>query len=73
MRYPDGSEARLGDRPQIFGGECGRIVASMDTDEYSEEFPKRDWAYLREGIMVETDQGALVHLDGAHSENVTRL
>ena len=62
MHYPDGSEIKLGDRVIIFNVDSGYIVASMDRGEYSDTFPKKDWAYLREGIMVQTDKGALVHL-----------
>jgi hypothetical protein len=73
MRYPDGSEAKLGDRLRIFDGDCGYVVASIDTGQYSQEFSKRDWAYLKEGIMVKTDKGALVHLDSSHSDKIARL
>ena len=73
MHYADGSETKLGDRLGIFNGDCGYIVASIDSDEYSKEFPKKDWAYLREGIMVKTDRGALVHLDRSHEDKITRL
>lgn len=40
----------------------GTVVFSIDTDEFSSEFPKLDWEYLGRGIMVETEQAGLVHL-----------
>jgi hypothetical protein len=41
----------------------GIVVFSIDTNEYSDEFPK-DWGdYFKDGVMVRTDNGALVHLD----------
>jgi hypothetical protein len=73
MRYADGSEARLGDRLRIFNGDCGSVVAAIDRNEYSNEFSRKDWAYLKEGIMIKTDAGALVHLDSSQSDKITRL
>ena len=63
MKYPDGTEARLGDRVQLSNGESGTVVFSIDTDEYSADFPKEQWNYLARGIMVKTDAGAFVHFE----------
>jgi hypothetical protein len=60
VRYSDGTEARLGDRVRISNGETGKIVFSLDTDEFTAEYPKRDWAHLKSGVMVLTTGGALV-------------
>lgn len=60
MKYSDGSEARLGDRVRIENGDTGVIVVSIDTDEFSTDYPKREWGYLESGILVRTDTGALV-------------
>lgn len=60
MKYADGTEARLGDRVRIRNGELGVIVVSVDTDEFSAEYPKCDWGNLGSGILVRTDKGALV-------------
>ena len=62
MRYTDdGTEIRLGDRVRLYGVQTGVVVFSIDTDEYSDEFPKGDWAYLKSGVMVKTENGALIH------------
>jgi hypothetical protein len=63
MKYTDGTVARLGDRVRIWSGETGLIVASMDTGEYSSAYPESDWGYLKTGVMVRTDKGALVRFD----------
>ncbi len=63
MKYPDGSEARLGDRVRITNGDTGLIVASMDTNEFSSEYPADNYAHLRTGILILTDKGALVRLE----------
>ena len=70
MRYPDGTEIRLGDRVQLSNGEKGTVVFSIDTDEYSDEFPKAQWSYLNKGIMVKTDKGALIHYEAINLEDV---
>lgn len=63
MRYPDGTEARLGDRVRITNGDTGVIVASMDTNEFNSEYPAKNYAHLKTGILILTDKGALVRLE----------
>ncbi len=71
MLDADGKLIRLGNRIAIGGGMNGVVVFSIDTDEYSPEFPKDDWSYLGCGIMVQTEQAGLVHLsDGGEDTRV---
>jgi hypothetical protein len=63
MKYSDGTEARLGDRVRITNGDSGVIVASMDTSEFSSEYPAENYADLKTGILILTDKGALVRLE----------
>jgi hypothetical protein len=59
MKYADGRDITPGDIIQIDGDYRGRVIASMDTNEY---LPGEDgWAYLGAGIMVDTDFAGLVH------------
>ena len=67
MKYPDGTDAHVGDRVRVSNGDTGVIVFSVDTNEYTAEYPKEDWAYLGSGVMVQTDIGALVHF--GHDSN----
>ena len=53
---------RLGDHLTIAGGLKGVVVFSIDTDEFTAEFPKADWDYLGRGVLVQTEQAGLVHL-----------
>lgn len=62
MLDASGRLIRLGDRVSIGGGMNGIVVVSIDTDEFSPEFPKADWEHLGRGVMVETEQVGLVHL-----------
>ncbi|MBN6102099.1 hypothetical protein JR064_07970 [Xanthomonas sp. CFBP 8703] len=59
MKYADGTDIEVGDTIRIDGAYRGRVIASMDTNEY---LPGEDsWAYLGAGIMVDTDFAGLVH------------
>jgi hypothetical protein len=58
----NGKLIHLGDRVAIRGGIVGVVVFSIDTDEFSLEFPKDQWEYLGRGIMIRSDQAGLVHL-----------
>jgi hypothetical protein len=53
---------RLGKRVRIGNAIDGVVVFSIDTDEFSTEFPKDKWVYLGRAIMVETGRVGLVHL-----------
>lgn len=70
MKYPDGMEARFGDRVKFSNGDHGSVVLSIDTDEYSKDFPKEEWSYLKKGIMVRTDEGALIHYEDHNFEEI---
>jgi hypothetical protein len=40
MKYPDGQEVRLGDKVKLGDDAEGVVVSSIDTGEYSEEYPE---------------------------------
>ncbi|QPJ62782.1 MAG: hypothetical protein G3M70_13210 [Candidatus Nitronauta litoralis] len=64
MNYLDGQEIRLGDKvvfPREVPDSYGIVVFSIDTDEYSAEYPKKGWEYLEKGVMIDTTWGGLVH------------
>jgi hypothetical protein len=62
MKYADGQLAHLGDVVAL-GGKRGRVVCSIDTDEYGTDpnHSKAQWAYLGEGVMVEFADFGLIH------------
>lgn len=63
MNYTDGTQAKVGDRVLI-GGQChGVVVADIDGDEYSRDYPGDQWRNLGSGVMIDTDFGGLVHYD----------
>jgi hypothetical protein len=53
---------RRGDRVTIGNGIEGTVVFSIDNDEFTTDFPRKDWAHLGKGIMVKTDTAGFVHL-----------
>jgi hypothetical protein len=65
MKYSDGvNEIRRGDRVRLYGMQTAVVVLSVDTGEYSDKFPEEIWKdELKGGILLECDNGTLVHLD----------
>jgi hypothetical protein len=53
MKYRSGHESRVGDRIRVGGDSSGVVVCSIDTDEYSPEFPREQWSYLGTGVMIQ--------------------
>jgi len=63
---------RLGDKVADRGGLEGRVVANIDRDEFSAECPKKEWAYLNRGVLVETEGAGLVHYENAEELTLIR-
>ena len=61
MLYPSGEEAHLGDRVRLGESEDGVVVCSLDTDEFSDRYPRQEWLMLRRGILVEFENLGLIH------------
>lgn len=61
MKYSDGKEAKIGDKVQLWNGCYGVVICSMDTNEYSVDYPKKEWQYLKSGVMIKTDKASLIH------------
>ena len=59
---------KVGDRVKLWEGCHGIIVCSMDTDEYTPDYPKQQWGYLKRGVMIDTDKAGLVHYTDPDSE-----
>lgn len=63
MRYEDGETIEVGDLVRLQNGDVATVVASPSTNQYSAEFPREHWEYLRVGVLVRTRAGALVMLE----------
>jgi hypothetical protein len=69
MKYPDGTEIKVGDRVKVAGDDFGVVVLSVDANEYSTEFPAQEWSYLKKGIMIKSEKMGLVHYE-EYSEDI---
>ena len=67
MNYPGGEKVMLGDVLKLWEGCCGLVVCSIDDSEYSPKYPEEDWSYLKAGILIDSDQGGLIHYSKAES------
>lgn len=63
MRYLNGEEAHLGDKVALGNSAEGEIVCSIDTDEFSSEYPKAHWQYLSRGVLVNFSKFGLIHYE----------
>lgn len=63
MKYSDGQEARMGDKVKLGEDEGGIVVCSIDTGEYSDDYPEAQWSYLKKGIMVDFPRYGLIHYE----------
>ncbi len=61
MQYPDGQLAHLGDRVFLWKGAEGVVVCSLDTGEYSDDYPESEWGYLHKGVLIRSPQAGLIH------------
>ena len=61
MKYADGRRVAVGDRVKLWDDEYGIVVCSIDTKEFTKEYPEVAWAYLNLGILIKTDDGELFH------------
>jgi hypothetical protein len=74
LKYASGTEINIGDRVRLLSnGDIGKVVASIETEEYTPEFPRKVWEHLEEGILIITDKSAVVHLDSSHSNMIVKL
>lgn len=62
MNYPDGKKVLAGDKVKLWEGCHGIVVCSIDDDQYTPEYPKSEWAYLKLGVLINSDKGGLIHL-----------
>lgn len=61
MNYNDGERVMVGDRVKLWEGCFGIVVCSIDDDEYTADYRREDWSYLRSGVLVNSEQGGLIH------------
>ena len=63
MKYSDGQEIRLGDKVRLGQDEGGVVVCSIDTGEFSDDYPMSQWSYLKKGVMINFPLYGLIHYE----------
>ncbi len=71
LYYFSGKKIQVDDIVQ-YGDSQGKIVFIVNTDCYSENYTKEEWAYLEEGFGVETEKYGLIH-DSKPSEDLALI
>jgi len=61
MNYPSGEKVVIGDRVKLWQGCHGTVVCSLDDGQYTPEYPENEWAYLKRGVLIESDEAGLIH------------
>jgi len=59
--YTTGEEVRLGDIVEM-DGRMGKIVACIESGQFSAGLPENNWAYLKTGVLWEGTELGLVHI-----------
>jgi hypothetical protein len=63
MQYADGQQVRLRDRVALGSDRSGTVECLIDTGEYTDRCPEKDWSYLKKGAVVEFPEFGLVHYE----------
>jgi hypothetical protein len=63
MKYIDEQDVRLGDKVALGKDEEGVVVCSINTGEYSSEYPEAQWGYPRKGAMINFTLSGLIHYE----------
>lgn len=61
MKYQNGDAVKAGDLVELWPGNQGEVMCSIDSGDYSAEFPESEWAYLKQGVLVRSTQAGLIH------------
>jgi hypothetical protein len=68
MKYHDGQVVRVGDKVRLGEDDSGLVVCSMDDDEYTDDHPRKQWDYLKKGVMIEFPLYGLIHYQVAEPD-----
>ena len=65
VKYDTGEAVQIGDRVMLWAGYFGHVVCSLDTAEFSLKYPRENWGHLTEGLLIEADDGQIIHYPSA--------
>ncbi len=69
-KYQSGDHVLLGDNVRLAAGDCGVVVAVIEIDLFSQLYPRKEWAYLGSGVLVESERAGLIHYPTPFSSDV---
>ena len=68
MRYTNGSEIRVGDKARMGNDENGVVVCDIGAGIFSPSYPKSEWAYLNEGVVIAFPRYGVIHMKVAEPD-----
>jgi len=73
VKYTNGLEVEIGDEVQVDQRYKGTVVANLDAGQFTSAYPLERWAYLRTGLLINTNYGALLHYPPGHKDELVLL
>ncbi|MET3139507.1 hypothetical protein AAKU61_003888 [Undibacterium sp. GrIS 1.2] len=67
MKYLGGAEVKFRDKVRLGDDSGGVVVCSIDTGEYTEEYPEEKWGYLKKGVVILFPKYGLIHYEEAEA------
>lgn len=61
MTYIDWKTLKPGDFVELLDGVRGTVVCNISTSLYSDMYKRKDWEYLKAGILVDSEEDGLIH------------
>ena len=68
MKYSDGEEIQVGDLVENSEGDQGTVVCSFDTNQYSLDYTRENWGYLKRGVLVNFQSFGLIHYESDQND-----
>ena len=68
MKYSSGEVVRVGDKVRLGSQEVGTVVCSFDSGDYANNFPEKDWGYLKKGVMINFPLIGLIHCEDSDED-----
>lgn len=63
LRYSTGEVIKAGDNVKILDNLPGVIAFCKTNEEFSPDYPREEWNYVKAGIMIATEEKGLIHLE----------
>lgn len=68
MKYVDGQEIQVGDRVRMGDDDGGIVVCDIEAGNFSPSYPKSEWDYLNEGVVIVFPRYGVLHMTEAESD-----